>query len=98
VGPGRDTGYDAAALISLAMMAAKDYKNGKTIAMAMGRVTDPNGTPITATVEDFKKAVQLLAEGKSVRYVGASGAVHCGFSSPVAATRTGSGNGKGTPV
>jgi branched-chain amino acid transport system substrate-binding protein len=43
--------------------------------MAMGRVTDPNGTPITATVEDFKKAVQLLAEGKSVRYVGASGAV-----------------------
>jgi len=75
VGPGRDTGYDAAALISLAMMAAKDYKNGKTIAMAMGRVTDPNGTPITATVEDFKKAVQLLAEGKSVRYVGASGAV-----------------------
>jgi branched-chain amino acid transport system substrate-binding protein len=75
VGPGRDTGYDAAVLISLAMMAAKDYKNGKTIAMAMGRVTDPNGTPITATVEDFKKAVQLLAEGKSVRYVGASGAV-----------------------
>ena len=75
VGPGRDTGYDAAALISLAMMAAKDYKNGKAIAAAMGRVTDPNGTPITATVDDFKKAVQLLGEGKTIRYVGASGAL-----------------------
>jgi ABC-type branched-subunit amino acid transport system substrate-binding protein len=75
VGPGRDTGYDAAALISLAMMAAKDYKNGKAIAAAMGKVTDPNGTPITATPEDFKKAVQLLAEGKHIRYVGASGAM-----------------------
>lgn len=75
VGPGRDTGYDAAALISLAMMAAKDYKNGKAIAAAMSKVTDPNGTPITATPEDFKKAVQLLAEGKRIRYVGASGAM-----------------------
>ena len=75
VGPGRDTGYDAAALISLAMMAAKDYKNGKAIAAAMGRVTDPNGTPIAANVADFKKAVQLLGEGKTIRYIGASGAL-----------------------
>ncbi|MBU3739383.1 MAG: amino acid ABC transporter substrate-binding protein [Rhodoferax sp.] len=75
VGPGRDTGYDAAALISLAMMAAKDYKSGKAIAAAMNKVTDPNGTPIAATPEDFKKAVQLLAEGKRIRYVGASGAM-----------------------
>ncbi len=75
VGPGRDTGYDAAALISLAMMAAKDYKSGKAIAAAMTRVTDPNGTPINTTVDDFKKAVQLLGEGKTIRYVGASGAM-----------------------
>lgn len=75
VGPGRDTGYDAAALISLAMMAAKDYKSGRAIAAAMGRVTDPNGTPIAATVDDYKKAVQLLGDGKTVRYVGASGAM-----------------------
>jgi ABC-type branched-subunit amino acid transport system substrate-binding protein len=75
IGPGRDTGYDAAALISLAMMAAKDYKNGKAIAAAMGRVTDPNGTPIGANVADFKKAVQLLGEGKTIRYVGASGSM-----------------------
>ena len=75
VGPGRDTGYDAAALISLAMMAAKDYKSGKAIAAAMTRVTDPNGTPINTTVDDFKKAVQLLGDGKTIRYVGASGAM-----------------------
>ena len=75
VGPGRDTGYDAAALISLAMMAAKDYKSGKAIAAAMARVTDPNGTPINTTVDDFKKAVQLLGDGKTIRYVGASGAM-----------------------
>jgi branched-chain amino acid transport system substrate-binding protein len=74
-GPGRDSGYDAAALIGLAMMAAKDYKDGKAIAAAIGRVTDPNGTPIMATVADYKKAVQLLAEGKTIRYVGASGAL-----------------------
>src|SRR5262249_19025183 len=74
-GPGRDSGYDAAALISLAMMAAKDYKDGKAIAAAIGRVTDPNGTPIMATVADYKKAVQLLGQGKTIRYVGASGAL-----------------------
>lgn len=74
-GPGRDSGYDAAALIGLAMMAAKDYKDGKVIAAAISRVTDPAGTPIMATVDDYKKAVQLLGEGKTIRYVGASGAL-----------------------
>jgi len=74
-GPGRDSGYDAAALIGLAMMAAKDYKDGKAIAAAIGRVTDPAGPPIMATVADYKKAVQLLGEGKTIRYVGASGAL-----------------------
>jgi branched-chain amino acid transport system substrate-binding protein len=74
-GPGRDSGYDAAALISLAMMAAQNYKDGRAIAAAMGRVTDPNGAPIMANVEDYKKAVQLLGEGKTIRYVGATGAM-----------------------
>lgn len=72
-GPGRDSGYDAAALIGLAMMAAKNYKDGKAIAAAIGKVTDPNGTPIMATADDYKKAVQLLGEGKTIRYVGATG-------------------------
>jgi ABC-type branched-subunit amino acid transport system substrate-binding protein len=75
VGPGRDTGYDAAAIISLAMVAAKDYRNGKAIAAAVSKVTDPAGTPISTTVEDYKKAIQLLSEGKTIRYVGASGAM-----------------------
>lgn len=74
VGPGRDTGYDAAAIISLAMLAAKNYKDGKAIAAAVPKVMDPKGTPISTTVDDYKKAIQLLAEGKTIRYVGAAGA------------------------
>lgn len=75
VGPGRDTGYDAAALIGLAMVAAQNIKDGKAIAAGVAKVTDPAGTPISTTVEDFRKAVQLLSEGKTIRYVGASGAM-----------------------
>lgn len=74
VGPGRDTGYDAAALISLAMVAANSYKDGRAIAAAVPRITDPAGTPISTTAEDYRKAFQLLGEGKTIRFVGASGA------------------------
>ncbi len=38
-------------------------------------MTDPAGEPIKATVEDYKKALALIALGKPVRYVGATGAM-----------------------
>ena len=75
VGPGRDSGYDAAAIIALAMVAAQDYKDGKKIAAAIPKLTDPNGETIYASVADFSKAIKLLSEGKTIRYVGATGAM-----------------------
>ncbi len=75
VGPGRDTGFDAASMIALAMVAANNYTDGKTIAAAMAKVTDPAGTPVTATVEGFKEAIARLKAGGTVRYVGAAGAL-----------------------
>lgn len=74
-GPGRDSGYDAAALIGLAMVSAKTYTDGKKIAEHVYKVTDPAGEPIRATPEDYKKAMALLAAGKTIRYVGATGAM-----------------------
>lgn len=75
VGPGRDTGYDAASLIGLAMIAAGDYKDGKKIAAGLSKVTDPKGEPVTLSADDLKKGIKLLSEGKSIRYIGASGAM-----------------------
>ena len=75
VGPGRDSGYDAATLIGLAMLAAKDFKDGKKIAAALPKVTDPKAEAITLSADDLKKAVKLLSEGKSIRYIGATGAM-----------------------
>ncbi len=74
-GPGRDSGYDAAALIGLAMISAKSHTDGKKIAEHVHKVTDAKGEPIYATPEDFTKAIKLLAEGKAIRYVGATGAM-----------------------
>jgi branched-chain amino acid transport system substrate-binding protein len=75
VGPGRDAGYDAAAIIALAMVAAQDYKDGKKIAAAIPKLTDPRGETTYASVTDFSKAIKLLSEGKTIRYVGATGAM-----------------------
>jgi branched-chain amino acid transport system substrate-binding protein len=75
VGPGRDSGYDAAALIGLAMVSAQSYTDGKKIAAAVYKITDPAGTPIYANPQDYAKAIKLLSEGKPIRYVGATGAM-----------------------
>jgi branched-chain amino acid transport system substrate-binding protein len=75
VGPGRDSGYDAAALIALAMYSAKTYKDGRKIAEHVYKVTDPAGEPIYANTDGYRKALKLLNEGKPIRYVGATGAM-----------------------
>lgn len=74
-GPGRDSGYDAAVLIGLAMVSAKTYTDGKKIAEHVYKVTDPKGEPIMATPEGFAKGIKLILEGKPIRYVGATGAM-----------------------
>ena len=70
--------YDAAAIEALAAEAANgkgEQVTGTTVRDMIPDVTDPKGTPVYASVASFRKAAQLLKEGKPIRYVGASGAL-----------------------
>ena len=71
--------YDAAAIEALAAEAAKgkgESVTGTTVRDMIPDVTNPKGTPVYASVASFRKAAQLLKEGKPIRYIGASGALH----------------------
>ncbi|WP_083251486.1 ABC transporter substrate-binding protein [Acidihalobacter yilgarnensis] len=70
--------YDATAIAALAAYAAKagGAVTGARVRDMIPRVTDPKGAPIYASVRGFRKAEKLLAAGKPIRYIGASGALH----------------------
>jgi len=74
-GPGLANSYDAAMIALLAMEAAGKDASGADIAAAVAKVTDPNGTAITADTGGFKAAKATLAEGGTVMYQGATGNV-----------------------
>lgn len=74
-GPGLANSYDATMIALLAMEAAGTNAKGPDIAAAVSRVTDPEGTPITADAAGFAEAKQVLAEGGAVMYQGATGNV-----------------------
>ncbi len=74
-GPGLANSYDAAMIALLAMEAAGKDASGADIAAAVAKVTDPNGTAITADTAGFKAARTTLAEGGTVMYQGATGNV-----------------------
>ncbi|EEE44439.1 ABC transporter substrate-binding protein [Roseibium alexandrii] len=74
-GPGLANSYDAAMIALLAMEAAGKDASGADIAAAVTKVTDPNGTAITADIAGFKAAKTTLAEGGTVMYQGATGNV-----------------------
>lgn len=74
-GPGLANSYDAAMISLLAMQAAGEGATGAEIAAAVPKVTDPNGTPITADTEGFAQARDILAGGGTVSYQGATGDV-----------------------
>ena len=69
-----DSSYDAVAVIGLAMEAAKAH-TGTAIRDHIRAITATGGTEVYAGVAGFKKAKQLLAEGKTIRYVGATGPI-----------------------
>jgi len=71
-GPGLHTMYDAAAVAMLAMEQAGEA-TGTAIRDNIRKVTSGDGEPIFPGVEGFKKAKQLIKEGKPIRYVGATG-------------------------
>lgn len=74
-GPGLANSYDATMIALLAMEAAGADASGTDIAAAVSRVTDPEGTPITADAEGFAVAKEVLASGGNVLYQGATGNV-----------------------
>jgi ABC-type branched-subunit amino acid transport system substrate-binding protein len=74
-GPGLANSYDAAMIAFLAMEAAGNGAKGADIAAAVARVTDPEGTPVTADAAGFASARDVLAGGGSVLYQGATGNV-----------------------
>jgi len=71
-GPGLHTMYDAAAMALLAMEQAGEA-TGTAIRDNVRKVTSGDGEQIFPGVEGFKKAKQLISEGKAIRYVGATG-------------------------
>ncbi|WP_309083805.1 ABC transporter substrate-binding protein [Chelativorans sp.] len=71
-GPGLHTMYDAAAVALLAMEQA-GKADGTAIRDNIRKVTGGEGEPVYPGAEGFKKAKQLIAEGKPIRYVGATG-------------------------
>lgn len=74
-GPGLANSYDAAMIALLAMEAAGADASGAEIAAAVSKVTDPNGTAITADTAGFASAKDILASGGTVSYQGATGNV-----------------------
>ncbi len=84
--------YDSTVALMLASIAAsvelEDPSSVEAAAVrdAMVKISDPDGEPITATVEDFQKAYEILTSGGTIRYDGASGATNYnadGDASPV---------------
>ena len=74
-GPGLPNSYDATMIGLLAMDAAGPDAKGADIAAAVARVTDPNGTPVTADAAGVAEAHEVLAGGGTVKYQGATGDV-----------------------
>jgi branched-chain amino acid transport system substrate-binding protein len=74
-GPGLPNSFDATAIALLAYHAAGRAATGAQIAAQVGRVTDPAGEAIPATVEGFARAMEVLSAGGTVSYQGGTGAV-----------------------
>ena len=73
-GPGLHSVYDAVTVVLLAMEASGDI-TGTNIRDNIRTVTSPDGEEVYPGPEGIKRAKELLAEGKTIRYVGATGAL-----------------------
>lgn len=73
-GPGLHSVYDAVAVVLLAMESA-DEISGESISANIRKVTAPGGEEVYPGPEGFKRAKALIADGKAIRYVGATGAL-----------------------
>ncbi len=66
--------YDAGALVGLAIAQA-GRADSAAIRDGIYKVTDPAGTPVTAGPAGFRKALELIAAGKKIRYLGVIGPI-----------------------
>ncbi len=73
-GPGLHSVFDAVTVVLLAMEAA-DELTGDAIRDQIRNVTADGGIEVYPGAEGIKRAKALLAEGKQIRYVGATGAL-----------------------
>jgi ABC-type branched-subunit amino acid transport system substrate-binding protein len=67
--PAADRSYDAGAIVALAIAKA-GKSDAAAIKAAMPEVVAEGGTPIHAGKEEFAKALQLIKDGKPVKYEG----------------------------
>ncbi len=72
--PAADRSYDAGAIVGLALAIAGGHDRAKLPA-AIRNVVDPAGTPIYAGKAEFAKALDLIKQGKPIRYEGVIGPV-----------------------
>jgi branched-chain amino acid transport system substrate-binding protein len=72
--PAAEQGYDAAAILGLAIAQAGKFE-AAAIRDAIRKVTAPGGEVIHAGPEGFARAVALIKQKKPIRYVGVIGPV-----------------------
>jgi branched-chain amino acid transport system substrate-binding protein len=72
--PAADRSYDAGAIVGLAIAQAGSA-DPAAIKDSIVKVLDPNGTVIHAGKEEFGKALQLIKDGKAIKYEGVIGPV-----------------------
>ncbi len=73
-GPGLHSVYDAVTVVLLAMEASEEI-TGDSIRDNIRLVTSPDGVEVHPGPEGIARAKELLAEGQTIRYVGATGAL-----------------------
>lgn len=73
-GPGLHSVYDAVTIVLLAMEASGQI-TGESIRDNIRLVTSPDGVEVYPGPEGISRAKELLAAGKTIRYVGATGAL-----------------------
>jgi branched-chain amino acid transport system substrate-binding protein len=72
--PAADRSYDAGAIVALAIAKA-GKADAAAIKAAIPQVVAEGGTPIHAGKEEFTKALQLIKDGKPIKYEGVIGPV-----------------------
>ena len=72
--PAADRAYDAAAIVGLAIAQAGKHESA-AIRDAIRKVTGSDGEVIHAGPDGFKKALQVIKDGKPIRYEGVIGPV-----------------------